>query len=142
MDARVSSFAIKDVLCVDMESTVIELIKILAKVNFTAAPVLDSNGKCFGIVSAMDVFKLIAAGGSIQSVKAWEICSHTVIYVDPNITAVQAGQVMRENNIHHLLVGGENKPIGIISTMDIVDRLHRAEKIEANIKANKVFNTG
>ena len=105
MDSKVSTFAIKDMVCVDMESTVIELVKILAQVSFTAVPVLGANGKCFGIVSAKDVFSLIASGGNINSVKAWEICSHTVIYVDPNITAIQACQVMRENNVHHLIVG-------------------------------------
>lgn len=100
MDSKVSStFAIKGMVCVDTESTVLELVKILAQVGFTAVPVLDVNGKCFGIVSAKDVFGLIASGGNINSIKAWEICSHKVIYVDPHITAIQACQVMRENNV-------------------------------------------
>jgi predicted transcriptional regulator len=128
MDSKVSTFAIKDMVCVDMESTVIELVKILAQVSFTAVPVLGANGKCFGIVSAKDVFSLIASGGNINSVKAWEICSHTVIYVDPNITAIQACQVMRENNVHHLIVGDVSEPIGMVSTMDIVTKLDNSEK--------------
>lgn len=128
MDSKVSTFAIKDMFCVDMEYAVIDLIKSLAKVSLTAVPVLDSSGKCFGIVSATDVFKLIASGGNIESVKAWEICSHTVIYVDPNISAIQACRVMRENNIHHLMVGDINEPVGIVSTMDIVEKLIQSEK--------------
>jgi predicted transcriptional regulator len=135
MDTKIDSFASKDLMCVDMESTVIELIKILATVNFTAVPVLDSSGKCFGIVSATDIFTLISSEPNFQSVRAWEICSHSVIYVDANITAAQACKVMRENNIHHLIIGDENAPTGIISTMDIVDKLHRSKLLDKSTKS-------
>lgn len=127
MDSKVGAFCVKKILFMDMESTVSEVIKAFSSLQISALPVLDKNGKCFGIVSPADVFKLIASGSDIDAIRAWEICSHTVIYVHPEITAVQACQVMRENKIHHLILGDADIPLGIISTMDIVDHLHKTE---------------
>ncbi|MEX0965025.1 MAG: CBS domain-containing protein [Pseudohongiellaceae bacterium] len=123
MDTRINTFATRDLVCVDMEATVAELVGTLAKVKLTAVPVLDSNGNCFGIVSALDILSLMADGGNIDAIKAWEICSHAIIYVEPNITTAQACQVMHENRVHHLVLGNAKDPVGIVSTMDIVERL-------------------
>ncbi len=127
MDSTVGTFTVKEIVCMDMESSVFEVIKTFASLRFSALPVLDRDGRCFGIVTPKDIFELIASLGDVHAIKAWEICSHTLFYVHPEITAVQACQVMRDNKIHHLMVGDAVKPLGIISTMDIVDQLHQAE---------------
>jgi predicted transcriptional regulator len=131
MDSRIGSFSSKKVICQDMEASVADVIKTLASTGLSALPVLDRGGRCFGIVTLKDIIQLIASGEDIRSLKAWEICSHTVIFVDPDITAIQACQVMRENSIHHLIIGNDaEEPVGIISTMDIVDDLHKTKIAE------------
>jgi len=136
MQSKVGSFAIKDIVFMDMESSVFHLIEEFSSLHFSALPVLDRSGRCFGIVSPADVFDFISSGGDVNAVKAWEICSHTMIYVHPDITITQACEVMRDNGIHHLIVGDAEKPIGIISTMDIIQKV-REEGMAAVTSTHK-----
>ncbi len=132
MDLMVKSYMKSDLFIIDMESTIEVLIKVLSKIRHTCIPVLDSDAKCFGIVSSIDVFDFLANGGNPKETKAWEICSHGVIHVPVHFNIIEAADLMTSHSIHHLIICNEGRPGGILSSLDLL-RLFRSKEYEIGL---------
>ncbi len=110
-----------------MESSIEDLIKVFSRTRHTCIPIIDSNANCFGIVSAIDVFDFLSSGGKPKATNAWEICSHRVINVPLEFNVREAAHLMSSHSIHHLIICDNKRPVGILSSLDIIRMLQKTD---------------
>lgn len=126
--------------------------RMLARAGVTGAPVVDSHGRCIGVLSATDFMHWVekdrvvgAAKGPRESMcSAWQIPTDSIeptcrvedfMTKDPVIVVGgtrigELARMMMDAHIHRLIVidGASQRPIGIVSTMDILAAVARADK--------------
>ncbi len=120
--------------------------------DISSAPVIDEQGQCVGMLSASDFLRRNAlsrqrdaapeaavdpssaddecAGGSGPSAPrdcVLEYMSGGVQSVPQHSTLLHAAEIMDAQHIHRLpVLDGAGRPVGIVSTMDIVAALRNA----------------
>jgi predicted transcriptional regulator len=127
--------------------------RILARANVTGAPVVNDLGQCIGVLSATDFMNLVkkerVAGGlrpRENHCTAWQISegalestcrvedlmTHDPVLVEPGTKITELARMMMDAHIHRLIVVdcATRKPIGIVSSMDILAAVARAENAE------------
>jgi CBS domain-containing protein len=124
--------------------------RLLAMHQISGAPVVDDDGSCVGVLSAMDFVHLVERGetGSYRRCSAssdyyppWQIANsnqlpeETVdhymtadpVAVSPGATISELARIMIDAHIHRVLVVNEfGHPRGIISSTDILAALASA----------------
>jgi signal-transduction protein with cAMP-binding, CBS, and nucleotidyltransferase domain len=91
--------------------------------NISSLAVVDDDGRPAGIVTERDFVRRICAIDKPSSkVKVQEITSSPVKTVNTGTSIGEAADIMVRNKIRHILVTDRDykKPIGIVSTTDIV----------------------
>ncbi len=116
-----SSIMEESVTLVDVDDTVEDVECILAAHKYSCVPVVDPDGHCFGIITSNDILKFHMMGRNPKKVRAWEICTHLTIEVDPELSIKDASILMIKNKIHHLVVSSENCIIGIVSSVNLLE---------------------
>ena len=120
MDKTISSLMTKNIVTVDAEDTVDRVEAIMDTHKLSCVPVIDSQGGCFGVISSSDLMHFHMLHKNQKAERAWEVCTHNVIEVGPDISVKEAAELMIRKKIHHIVVM-ENKSIkGIVSSIDIV----------------------
>jgi CBS domain-containing protein len=71
----------------------------------------------WGIVSDVDVLRAAPEGGAGRT--AGEIAGTELLTVAPAETLEHAAQLMAEHEITHLVVVSGEKPVGVISSLDV-----------------------
>jgi CBS domain-containing protein len=130
--------------------------RMLARAGVTGAPVVDASGRCIGVLSATDFMNWmksehVAAKEFDCVCKPWEILEAATqldgrvedcmtknpVLTLPNARIRELSTMMMEAHIHRVIVvDAASRPIGIVSTIDIlaalarVDRLHHDEAQE------------
>ena len=115
----------RGVVTVHMETTVKQIAAMLSKQGLSGVAVIDNQGAAMGVISGMDILKVMGKK-NWESMMAENIMTSRVETAKPTCTIAEAARMMREKNIHRLLVlsetgiGISQRPIGILSTSDIV----------------------
>lgn len=135
----------RNVVWVSARQHMAEIAGILARHHLSSAPVVDEHGVCVGIISASDFLRRDAAqpdGGVAPHHQrpAWKpedvaatFMSTGVQTVAESTTLLQAAQILCAQHVHRLpVVDHAGKPVGMISTMDVVSALLKALTEEAN----------
>jgi CBS domain-containing protein len=125
-----------------------------AKSDISSAPVIDEQGRCVGMLSAADFIKrdcpqcsemerheLTKRGQEDDCITIEPTSDMVSSYMSTAIQSVaadesllQAARAMSAEHIHHLPVLEDERPIGVISTMDILAALINAvEEAEAQL---------
>ena len=78
----------------------------------------------WGIVSDTDVLR--AAGEDVDGRQANQIAATELLTVAPNESLERAAQVMAEHEISHLVVVSGERPIGVLSSLDVAACLAQA----------------
>ena len=120
MNNPITSFMEKNIIAVDLNDSVERVEEILDSHKLSFVPVIDPNGKCFGVISATDFLHFHNTYKNPKTEHAWEICTHKIIEVSPAISIKEAGELMVKNKIHHLVVTENNTIKGIVSSFDII----------------------
>jgi CBS domain-containing protein len=95
---------------------------------YSGLPVVDGRGKVIGVVTEFDLLKAVREGKDLQTVKAEEIMSRTVVCAQEEDTLDDIVAKMTEHNIIRLpVVGEDGKLIGVIARADILSRLIEPE---------------
>ena len=128
--------------------------RMLARAGITGAPVVNANGRCIGVLSTTDFMHWVekdrkpgkpkASGEPICS--AWQIPAATIepgctvedfmtrdpVLVGPHTKLGELARLMLDVHIHRLIVVDKvsQRPLGIVSSMDILAALARAEAVE------------
>ncbi len=141
---RLKSLTVSDVMCrklieVSANQTMCEAAKAFAENHVTSAPVIDEQGRCIGMLSAADFIQRdcpqfsdmdhheLAAQGRDECLSIEPTSDMVSSYMTTGVQSVAAGtsllQAAREMaaaHIHHLPVLENDRPIGVVSTMDVV----------------------
>lgn len=142
-----------EVLTVSEDMTVRELARFLTNHEITGAPVEDGDGRLIGVVSVVDIAAIASDSGNVRTdrsspdfyVRGWEdkispeeirdfrvddeeiqvgeIMTPTIFSVGEDATVAEIASVMLRGHLHRLLVTRDEKPVGIVSTSDLLGLL-------------------
>lgn len=143
--AKAKDIMTKEVITVSPDTTVEGLGRLLIEKGISGAPVIDSNGKLFGIVTENDLIKqkerfhiptvvrlfdaFIPVGGSssmekeikrMSASRVSEICARDVVTVGPETSLQDIATLMSEKGVYLLPVVQSGKIVGIIGKMDVI----------------------
>ncbi len=130
MSQILSDIMAENITVVDVDDTLEDVECILAARKYSCVPVLDPDGHCFGIITSNDILKSHMLRRNMKQVRAWEICSHLLIEVDPSLPVQDAAILMIKNKIHHLVVSRNNDIKGIVSSIDLLASYYAANHNE------------
>ena len=117
------------------DMTVFDAINLMSEVKVGALIVLE-NEKLAGIISERDYTrKVILQNRSSQTTRVREIMTEKVMYVKPEQSMDECLIIMSKNHIRHLPVLMGDKPVGVLSVMDVVQNIisekeHIIEQLE------------
>ena len=95
---------------------------------YSGLPVVDATGKVIGVVTEFDLLRAVREGKDLQTAKAEEIMSRTVVCALENDALDDIIDKMMEHHIIRLPVVGENgKLIGVIARADLLRHLIEPE---------------
>ena len=142
-----------EVLTVPEDMTVRELARYLTDNEITGAPVENLSGKLTGVVSVVDIAAMASDTGNVRTdrsspdfyVRGWEdkltpeenrnfrvdnedmqvgeIMTPTVFSVGEDATVSEIASMMLRGHLHRLLVTRDERPVGIVSTSDLLGLL-------------------
>ncbi len=115
----------RGVVTVPMEATARQVASLLSKRGLSGAAVVGPDGEAMGVISDMDILKIIGKE-NWENMYAESIMTPHMVTAKPTWTLREAAKIMREKHIHRLLVfseegvGASQRPIGILSASDVV----------------------
>ncbi len=113
----------KVVICGQMTDSVEMLEQAMKKADVQCLPVIDNAAQCIGVVSAIDLIKLHGIQALVRdNLQAWEICTEPVVEISPYQSLTEAAELMVRNKLHHLVVTSAEGLLGIISSIDILEK--------------------
>lgn len=77
-----------------------------------------ADERVIGIVTSHDLVDDWPPGDSLES-----IMSRGVVTVEAAASLVEAAELMKSELVHHLVVVAKGRPVGVISTYDMLDAL-------------------
>jgi CBS domain-containing protein len=111
----------ENVTTVAVDDTVEDVECILGAHKYSCVPVVDPDGHCFGIITSNDILAFHMRNHNAKKIRAWEICSHLLIEVTPELSIKDASLLMIKNKIHHLVVSRQQTILGIVSSIDLLE---------------------
>jgi CBS domain-containing protein len=138
----------RELITVPPDMPVAELAGLLSNRMISGAPVVDEQGQVIGVVSLSDVAAFSASGrANLQAGRdmyysvpemedylvgfftvddlsagatARDIMTPAVYALGEEATVLEAAEMMRASRIHRIIVTHEGRPVGIVTTMDLV----------------------
>jgi CBS domain-containing protein len=142
---RVSDVMSRAPLTVDVSAGMSEVSEFLSTNNIHAAPVVDAQGQCVGIITATDFVKrsevyshhgdaarqmLHDNEGLRVEPKSYELVSDCMTSgiqsISPDMPLIAAARVMVDAHLHVLPVIEHHRPVGMLSNLDVVAALVNA----------------
>lgn len=116
MNAKVNDLMTTHVVTTQPHVSISHARTMMAKNKIGALPVVDSDGKPVGIVSASDLLADLKPASPIKT-----IMTEKVFTVSRYDNASVAARVMKNHKIHRVLVTHEQKVVGVLSAFDLLD---------------------
>lgn len=123
----------KGVYTVEEETSLAEIIGIIAYHKISGLGVVDRYGDIVGVISDTDIMDEFGKGRDMEKIETGEIMTPIPLFVYKEDEVEEAVKLMAENKIHRLFVVKETKakprslskntvfkPVGIVSSTDIV----------------------
>ena len=123
---RVAELMHTDVVTIAPESSIGDLVRLLADTRVSGLPVVDPTGRVVGVVSATDVLQ--AAGEKDDTKARSTMFEHTMVrdimtpnpqVIAPDANAREAAQQMLYTEVRRLFVEDQGRLVGVISQTDI-----------------------
>ncbi len=115
MNAKVHDLMTASVVTTQPHVTIGHVRTMLERNKVGAIPVVDSDGKPVGIVSATDLATDLKAGSPVSKVMTEPV--YTVPQYDDVSTAAR---IMRNHKIHRVVVTHEQEVVGMLSAFDLL----------------------
>jgi len=91
--------------------------------DFNGLPVIDSNAKVIGIVTAVDILRAIRQGKNLGSVRAIDIMTRNPVVVKQDTEVSEIIDIILQKAIILVpVVDDEHKLIGLVSRLDILQQ--------------------
>lgn len=78
----------------------------------------DEEGGLWGVISDTDVLSAFGRPELVAS-NAGAVAQTPIVTVSPTDGVARAAELMRTHRVSHLLVTARNRPIGVVSTLDL-----------------------
>lgn len=131
--ARVEEYMTRGVYTVDVNATLGDVVRVMAKYRISGVAVVGEEGDIVGVVSDTDVLDAVVADRDIEQTKVSEVMMPFTLIIEGDASVEEAARVMERERVHRLFVVREEKPakaslskpylqrpIGIITSSDIV----------------------
>ncbi|MCE4611247.1 MAG: CBS domain-containing protein [Desulfurococcales archaeon] len=119
---RAEDIMVMDLIKVTPDTTIAEAARIMWNRRVGSVLVVDDEGKLRGIVTERDLVFACSEAWDTREHRVYEIMSENPITVKPDDSIFTVIRKMREANVRHLpVVDEEGKPVGIISSRDVID---------------------
>lgn len=115
MNAKVSDLMVPNVVSTARHKSVGHARDLMRKHGISSLPVLDPEGTPAGIITSSDILD-----GHSESTPISKVMARKVYTVPQYADASQAARIMRNHDIHHLLVTHEQKVVGVLSAFDLL----------------------
>ena len=133
---KIAEKMIRDVMTRGVETVspntpVKEITERMASQHLSGVAVIGVQGDMLGFISEMDIVKVLHKP-DLKQLTAEDVMSSLLIAIAPDATLGRAAKIMGEEHIHRLLilsekgVGASQRPVGILSTSDIVREVAKA----------------
>ena len=128
---RVAETMHRGVVACKPEATLFTVARLLAAHRIHAVAVSPATEEGWRVVSDLDLATVLS-DGLLNEATAGSVASAPTVFVGPDDTLTRAAQLMREYETHHLIIlgRGTDRPVGIISTLDIADALAEFSELE------------
>ncbi len=115
MNIKVKDLMAKSVVTTMPHKSVGHAQSIMLRNKIKSIPIVDSENKIKGIITATDILKDISETTPLSHVMT------TKVYTIPAYSDVHiAARVMRNHHINHLIVSDEKKIVGVLSAHDLL----------------------
>lgn len=91
--------------------------------HFKSLPLKEAGTKVFKIITRVDLLKELLENKMFPQTFVSQIANKPVFTVDENETVGNARAILKENNTHKLIVTKNGKPIGVVSTFDLLSTI-------------------
>ena len=89
--------------------------------NKVSSLLIVNNDNIVGIITEKDLIrKVIALNQNINKVTVESFMSSPILYIKSNSTLRECVLMMKENQVHHLVVSSNDQVLGIITLSDIM----------------------
>ena len=106
-------------------TTIAEAIDFFTLNDISGAPVVNDKGFAVGILSRSN----LVSNKDFSEQKVQDLMTPFVFDVGPNQTILEVAKKMTEVNIHRVIITENNKPVGVITSLDIVREFVNQNKI-------------
>lgn len=119
-----------DPIVIDESATVDEAVRMLEENEISGLPVIDRDGLLLGVISQTDIVRARAVGHLWHrwpGLRVRHLMHSPALTADRSMSLEEAAQSMEHAHVHRLVVVDDDqmKPIGVISTTDLVRALAR-----------------
>jgi CBS domain-containing protein len=97
------------------EDTLQQARRVMLTEGIQSLPIIDDGGKVLGMVTSSDLLSELPGEVSLAEIMATE-----VVYVSPDDPLPRAAQLMRDHDIHHVVVVQDGCIVGIVSAFDLI----------------------
>ena len=131
-NSLISRLLKREVISIDENKSLYNAIKILAKNNIGALPVLNCNNILCGIISERDILHQLSKdiGINLKQSLINSVMTSQVITITRNINSEVIMDIMTKHKIRHIPIVDKKVLIGIVSIGDVVKRLLEKFKLE------------
>ena len=106
--------------CVQLDSSVKEVIVEITKNRLGATAVVDNSNQICGIVTDGDLRRMLEKSDSFSMLAAKDIMSKLPKQIASDSLAAEAFELMRKNNINQLLVTENDSYVGVVHIQDLI----------------------
>jgi CBS domain-containing protein len=119
-----------DPIVIDESAGVDEAVRLLEENEISGLPVVDRDGVLLGVLSQTDIVRARAVGylwHRWPGLRVRHLMHSPALTADRSMSLEEAAQLMERAHVHRLVVVDDEqmKPIGLISTTDLVRALAR-----------------
>jgi len=119
----------RGVVTVSFDTPVSEVARILVEEGISGVAVTAPDGEVVGVVSEIDIIRVFDQNW--DTLTAEDIMTSSVRTADPETTIKEAADIMRDLNIHRLLIlslsPAYGLPVGILTTKDILSAIVKSQ---------------
>lgn len=131
----VSDFMVSPVASVHPDAALGDIERRLEQASFSCLAVVDVEGHLCGVVSRSDLLRIgrlraaMAEDPHLLKMPHHTLRAHMtkdVVTADPGMTLQAVAKVMVQRHIHHVFIVEHNRPIGVLSTRDLMRAIVQA----------------
>jgi len=101
----------------------VEEVQRIVNTGISIVPVLDSSGRCFGVISAADLVRFSKDARKAKAVPAWEICTHKLVTVDIKSSIIITCRALLEGSVRQIVVTENGFFAGLVSSQSILAKI-------------------